>query len=87
MVARDALRAFEQGVLGGSTDERPVGGDTGNTGEITCWQTHSTFVREMLHALTCVDLLGVCDGVRGRHAVACERCFWCRRAPSSTVGQ
>lgn len=35
MVARDALRALEQGVAGGARDDRPVGGDNGNNGGTT----------------------------------------------------
>jgi hypothetical protein len=33
MVARDALRALEQGVPGGSPGDRLPGGDDGNTGK------------------------------------------------------
>lgn len=33
MVARDALRALEQGVPGGSPGDRSLGGDDGSTGK------------------------------------------------------
>lgn len=32
MVARDALRALEQGVPGGARDDRSIGGDNENAG-------------------------------------------------------
>jgi hypothetical protein len=34
MVARDALRALEQGVLGGARDDRSIGGGNENAGGI-----------------------------------------------------